>query len=111
MSITINRVIIVVIDKSSLYVTIGMENISGAVRNEETISGSRKINKFHTFVIKKKIANISWWFFIALRGFGLQSFAFNYINISENIVYIRTWNICYLISHLISLQGRLFHTG
>ena len=43
MPITINRVIIVVIGKASLHVTIGMENVSGVLRKEETISGSRKM--------------------------------------------------------------------
>ena len=40
MSITINLVIIVVI---VVNVTIGMEKVSGVVRKEETISGSRKM--------------------------------------------------------------------
>ena len=40
MSITINRVIIVVI---VVNVTIGMEKVPGVVRKEETISGSRKM--------------------------------------------------------------------
>ena len=72
MSITINRVIIVVIDKSSLYVTIGMENISGAVRSEETISGSHKINKFNTFVIKKKLQTFPGGFLLHLGALGYK---------------------------------------
>ena len=72
MSITINRVIIVEIDKSSLYVTSGMENISGAVRNEETVSGSRKINKFNTFVIKKKLQTFPGGFFLQLGALGYK---------------------------------------